>query len=271
MGRGDEVLPAPPAGWLALHDAAAGGDVLRDGPRRRRTRLDLGGGLVVTAKEWRAGPLRALAWRLAAAFGRGPAARALRSIARLRAAGLPAPEALAVAGAGGAREVLFTRWVEGPTLGEAVAAAAEAGDVAGRRALAVLAADFAARLQAAGLAVRDLKPPNLVVVTGGGQAPGLVAGASGGWSGVDLVLVDLDDVRARGAARYAVRNLAALDAYAQRGPAPPRVGDRLAALRAWSVRLGRDPRAWLRPVLTASRARRAKRGGSTASLRTAET
>lgn len=225
---------------LARHDAAAdvvGGvvdGVLVDTPRRRITRLG-----DVVAKEYR--PLTT-GQRVGIAL-LGPRARRADLAARaLAAAGFLVPEPLGWLAERG-RSVAFARWVEGPTLQEALARA----EPARARALAVDAVTFAARLHLAGFAVRDFKPPNLVVSERG------------------LVLVDLDDVgrrRALGPARRAWRhNLVSLDAYAQAPPRPLGVRARVAALRAYAEQRGLDP-AWLvREVLPRSRAKR-RRGAA---------
>lgn len=216
---------------LERHDAAAGAAVLRDLPRRRITRLEVEGGAIV-AKEYRASGLRG---RLAAAL-LGPRARRADEAARLlRAAGFLAPEPLGWLAEAG-RSVAFARWVEGPTLQEALAAA----DPERARALAVEAATLAARLHLAGLFARDLKPVNLVVTDRG------------------LCLVDLDDVGRAGprARRAWRRNLVSLDAYAQAPPRPLGVRARAAALRAHAELRGVDPALVLRQVLPRSRRKR---------------
>lgn len=227
MTPGDERL----ARLLALHDAATGPAVLRDLPRRRITRLEVDGASIV-AKEYRTPGLRQ---RLAAALLGPRAARADRAARLLLDAGLLAPEPLGWL-AEPHRSVAFARRVDGPTLQEALARA----DRRGARDLAVAAATLAARLHLAGLAVRDLKPPNLVVTDRG------------------PCLVDLDDVgRAGLRTRHAWRrNLVSLDAYAQAPPRPLGVGARLAALRAYAALCGVDPAQVLREVLPRSRRKR---------------
>ncbi len=216
---------------LALHDAASGQQVLRDLPRRRITRLEVAGAQVI-AKEYCTPGLRQ---RLAAALLGPRAARADRAARLLLSAGFLAPEPLGWV-ARPARSVAFARRVDGPTLQEALAAA----DPARARDLAVAAASLAASLRLAGLAVRDLKPPNLVVTDQG------------------LVLVDLDDVGRAGArTRHAWRrNLVSLDAYAQAPPRPLGVRARLAALREYAALCADDPRDVLRAVLPRSRRKR---------------
>ena len=108
--------------------------------------------------------------------------------------------------------------------------------------LAWSAAFLAGRLHEAGFAFRDLKPPNLIVV-----------------GRVGLIPVDLDDVSRprRVPRRIAWRNLAALDAYAQRAPQPLGVRARWGALAKYSsVRGLGGPRELLAPILTLSRQKR---------------
>ncbi len=224
---------------LALHDAARGGAVLRDGPRRRVTAVDLPGPgpaqVPVIVKEWRPRLMELLVPR---ALRSGPALRAASAAETLRAAGLLAPEVLAVVD--DARQALVLRRVPGPTLQEALGAATRATGVR----LAEAAAELVVRLRAAGLVARDCKPPNLVASS---TAP------------VRLVLVDLDDLRRAGAGRAAAgatKALVALDAYGQLGPRPLAVGARLAALRLVAARTGDDPRRLLRLVLPRARAKR---------------
>ncbi|MCO5171726.1 MAG: hypothetical protein M9894_35940 [Planctomycetes bacterium] len=218
---------------LALHDAAEGDAVLRETPRRRITRVAWPGGDVV-AKEYRP---TSLGQRLGGALLGPRAGRADRGARRLAAAGFLAPEPLGWL-AVGRRSVAFARFVPGPTLQEALAVV----DRARARALAVEAVTLAARLHQAGFAVRDFKPPNLVVTARG------------------LVLVDLDDVgrrRAGGWGRQAWRNnLVSLDAYGQAPPRPLGVTPRLEALRAYAGLRGLEPAWLLREVLPRSRAKR---------------
>lgn len=219
---------------LALHDAP-GARVLRDGPRRRVTAVDLPDQGPVIVKEWRPRLVELLVPR---ALRAGPALRAASAAETLRAAGLLAPEVLAVVD--DARQAVVLRRVPGPTLQEALATASRAAGVR----LAEAAADLVVRLRAAGLVARDCKPPNLVAAS---------------TSPVRLVLVDLDDLRrakAGRAAAGATKALVALDAYGQLGPRPLGVAARLAALRLVAARTGEDPRRLLRLVLPRARAKR---------------
>lgn len=216
---------------VAAHDRADGPDVLRATRRRRVTRVALPDGARAVVREERRRGLR----RLAPSRAR----RAAAAAEALGAAGFSVAEPLGVVERP-ERSLYLARWVEGPDLQAALADASRAE----ARRLAVAAAELAARLLAAGFAVRDLKPPNLVVRAADGA----------------LVLVDLDDVsrpRAR-VARYAWRNLAALDAYGQVGPRPLGVTARAAALRAYAAARGLPTRAALGEVLPRSRRKRAR-------------
>ncbi|MGE0710512.1 MAG: lipopolysaccharide kinase InaA family protein [Planctomycetota bacterium] len=190
-----------------------------------------------------------LASRLGRRLRGSRAARAHAAARALLAAGFDVPEPLGVVEEPG-RSVYAARFVAGPTLSAALASAAPARAAA----LALAAAALAARLHAAGFVFRDLKPPNLIVREAAGE--------------VELVPVDLDDVRRsrRVPRRAALRNLAALDAYAQAGPHPLGVRARLAALRAYALARGLDPRALVAPLLAASRAKRRRWSQSTSTL-----
>ena len=215
-----------------LHDRAEGPALLQPGPGRRVTRLTTPLGQVVCKEE----PCRGWGSRLRRRLLGARADRAAAAARALRAAGIEAPEPLGTLVLPG-RTLGFARFVEGPTLARAL----EEADAAGAGALLALAAALAARLHRAGFTPRDLKPQNLVL-TGAGS----------------LVPVDLDDVTLRPPdAAAALRNLAALDAYAQLAPRPPGVAARVRALRDYAGALGRDPGPLLRAALGASRAKRA--------------
>lgn len=222
-----ELLPL-----VALHDQAAGPDVLQAGPRRV-TRLPASDGAWVVCKEevcpgWAA---RLRRWLL------GSRARRAAAAARaLLAAGIEVPEPLGALELPG-RTLSFARFMAGPTLARAL-------EVEGHTpgALLLAAARLTARLHAAGFSARDLKPQNLVL-----------------GPGAELVPVDLDDVRARAPDRAdAVRNLAALDAYAQLAPRRPGVRARVEALRVYAQARELPAGPLLREVLAASRAKRAR-------------
>lgn len=163
------------------------------------------------------------------------AARALEGARALRALGFAAPEPLALAEEG-VRSVSLLGFVSGPDLNQAWAEA----DVHAGQNLAVAAAQLCARLHAAGVRARDLKPPNLILSPEQG-----------------LTLIDLEDLRVARfvPARWRWRNLAALDAYAQLGPRPLGARARVAALRAYAARAGLDPRVVLAAVLPRTRAK----------------
>jgi tRNA A-37 threonylcarbamoyl transferase component Bud32 len=227
------VIPAATAARLvALHDAATGASVLHTSTRGRVTRVpfDAEGDAVV--KEVRAGGLRS---RLGDRVRGSRPARALAAAEGLRAAGVRVPEPLGLVEEEG-RALYLARFVEGPTLQEALGTSSRARAAS----LAAAAVRLAARLHGLGFVFRDLKPPNLIV------------------AGDDLVPVDLDDVRRarRTPRRAAVRNLAALDAYAQRTRRPLGVRARAQALRVYATARGGDVASLLGPVLRLSRAKR---------------
>ncbi|MEZ6185434.1 MAG: hypothetical protein R3F62_10540 [Planctomycetota bacterium] len=214
------------------HDRAQGPAVLKHHGQRRVTQVQLDAETQAVVKQE---PLRGPAGWLRVWLRRTRAQRSAAGRRALEAAGFETPRLLDVLREPGR---LLTVWehVPGPTL----QAAWDDASRPRRAALAAAAARFAARLHQAGLATRDLKPPNLVVT---------VLDA--------LVLVDLDDVAARPsppALRW--RNLASLDAYGQRARPPLEVGARLGALRAYCALTGDEPRAVLRAVLPLSRAKR---------------
>ena len=234
---GPYVRPTPPAPretlaeLLALHDAAHGDAVLKESPKVRVTRLPYDAVSDCVVKEHRHPQGLRRLWN---SLGGSRARRTRRAVDLLMARGLPAPAWLGLI-EDVHRSVAVVRHVPGPTLQAALADA----DRERQQALAVAAAELAAQLHTRGLAIRDLKPPNLVVTPED-----------------QLVLVDLDDLRPSRAPRYVWRNLAALDAYAQQGPRPLGLAARLAAARAYAHQAGAELRGLLRQVVPRARAKR---------------
>lgn len=230
-----KAAPARLRALLRLHDAAEAEAVLKESGRGRVTRVEADGDLFV-CKEDRPRSLRSRAGRL---WRGSRAARSYAAAQALLGAGFVVPEPVGVLEED-ARSLYFARFVEGPTLSQALAGAGRAR----AQLLARAAAGLAARLHLAGFAFRDLKPPNLVVTRDD-----------------ELVPVDLDDVSRprRIPRRSAWRNLAALDAYGQTGPRPLGVTARWRALEVYARARSLDrPQlgALLTEVLPRSRAKR---------------
>jgi tRNA A-37 threonylcarbamoyl transferase component Bud32 len=149
----------------ALRDpAAADLTLLREQPGRRRLeRLRLASGELLFLKRFFGGsgrhPLREV---LKSRLGLATARREWRALQRLHRAGVAVPEPLALASLPDGDFVLATRYLEGRTLKETMAAG-----VADRRRLIAAVGDLVASLHAAGTAHWDLHHGNILVTEEG--------------------------------------------------------------------------------------------------------
>jgi tRNA A-37 threonylcarbamoyl transferase component Bud32 len=223
---------------IEAHDRASGERVLAEKARRRTTRVPWDGSSDAVVKERRHGLAR---W-IAGLWVRLATTRAFADSTALRRLGVAVAEPLANV-VFSDRSFFLSRWVEGERLDRALARALDLGDEDGLLKLCRAAAELAASFHASDHAHGDLKPQNIIIDTSG-----------------RLVAIDLDDVT-ECEFDDKVRDLAALDAYGQRGErrVPRRV--RLAAFRAYVARArlsDERARAFLAEVAEASLDKRAR-------------
>ena len=184
--------------------------VLRDDARRRLVRIESPTAGTLLVKHYRVGsgrhPLRE---RGKAMLGRSPADREFRTLARLRAAGLPVPPPLARATAAGGDRLIVTRFIEGETWSQAFPGAAKSR----RQQLAALGSTLAG-LHRRGWRHGDLHGGNLLATPGG------------------PVLLDLQHARRSRRRASRARDLARLEhwLWAAGVPLSDRVRTRAAAL-----------------------------------------
>ncbi|MBW2313299.1 MAG: hypothetical protein JRH10_03835 [Deltaproteobacteria bacterium] len=185
--------------------------VLRDNPRRRLVRIDSEAAGSLLVKHYRLGSGRhAGRERWKALFGQSPADREFRTLARLREAGLPVPPPLARGALVGGDRLIVTRWVEGETLGEAIAAPPKP-----RRQGLVALGSILAGLHERGWLHGDLHGGNVLITERG------------------PVLLDLQHARRSRRRRARARDLARLEhsLWAADIPLSDRLRARAAALR----------------------------------------
>jgi tRNA A-37 threonylcarbamoyl transferase component Bud32 len=221
---GAEAVRVRVARWLA---DPAQGELLRDNGRRALVRLhgDEGDLLVKSFRVGSAAHGARERWK--AALGAGPIEREWRSLAAAHGRGVPVPEPLGLAAAGG-EALLVLRHLEGAPLRDALERPARE-----RRLLLRAVGRAVAALHAAGLAHGDLHLGNVLVTARG------------------PVLLDLQRAGRARSARALVRDLASLDfSLWPHLSATDRLRLRRAALAG-----RRDARELERAVVRAARAR----------------
>jgi len=229
---GDAARRAELEDAIARLERGEGVEWVRQRDRRRRlARIPLAGGRACFAKHYLAGDRHS--WRDAwkERLGLVAAQREWRTLARLRAAGVPVPAPLVHARLASGERVLVTEWIAGVPLAEALA------DAVRRPALLAAVGALVRALHEAGWVHRDLHRENILIA---GGAP---------------VLVDLQAARRSRSDAARLRDLGRLDHSLRRLLSR---GDRV-RLRASALGLARPldaaGRAAVRAVGAASLAR----------------
>jgi len=196
--------------WADPEQPGQRATVLRDNPRRRLVRIDseAAGALLVKHHRLASGrhPARE---RWKARLGCSPADREFRTLSRLRERGVAVPAPLARGALPGGDRLIVTRWIEGETLGDALAAPPKA-----RRQLLLALGATLAGLHARGWLHGDLHGGNVLATARG------------------PVLLDLQHARRGRGRRARARDLGRLDhsLWAAGVPLADRVRTRAAAL-----------------------------------------